>query len=147
MAHRILTRQSAWQQFGTVLTHRAWPLATVPQATPVAFSLYPHGKTRRIAANIAKFAQAAVISYRPRCTGAPIPTETLRAGNNTKHPMKGLAMSALGQELTLKRVHLMSALLPISDIRTASSRSRSGYSTVPVAARFVRECAEWSVHS
>jgi hypothetical protein len=29
----------------------------------------------------------------------------------------------------------------------ASSRSRSGYSTVPVAARFVRECAEWSVHS
>ena len=84
MAHSILIKQSAWKQFGTVLTHRAWPLATVPQATPVAFSHYPHGKARRIAANIAKFTQAAVISYRPRCTGAPIPTETMRAGDNMK---------------------------------------------------------------
>jgi hypothetical protein len=67
MAHSILISQSAWQQLGTVLTHRAWPLATVPQATPVAFSLYPHGKARRIAVNIAEVAQAPVISYRPRC--------------------------------------------------------------------------------
>src|SRR3974377_457345 len=33
-------------------TRRAWPLATVPQATP--FSFYPHGKARLITANIAK---------------------------------------------------------------------------------------------
>jgi hypothetical protein len=55
MAHSILISQSAWEgQFGSVLTHRAWPLAIVPQATPAAFSFYPHGKTRPIAVNIAK---------------------------------------------------------------------------------------------
>jgi rare lipoprotein A len=47
--------QTKRMETGTVLTHRAWPLATVPQATPAAYSFYPHGKAQRIAANIAKF--------------------------------------------------------------------------------------------
>src|SRR6516165_7682816 len=62
MAHSVFIRQSAWEQLGCAHTHRAWPLATVPQATPGVFSFYHHGKARpigkdaaqRIAVNIAK---------------------------------------------------------------------------------------------
>ncbi len=46
--------QSAWQQLGSAHTHRARPLATVPQATPGALSFYPPGKAPPIAVNIAK---------------------------------------------------------------------------------------------
>src|SRR5215472_15368333 len=62
MAHNVFIRQSAREQLGCAHTHRAWPLATVPQATPGVFSFYHHGKARpiakdaarRIAVNIAK---------------------------------------------------------------------------------------------
>jgi hypothetical protein len=82
MPHSILIGQSAWKQLGTVLTHRAWPLATVPQATPAAYSFYPQGKAQRIAANIAKFAQAAVISYPAKMYRSVRPHRDAR--NNTK---------------------------------------------------------------
>ena len=51
MAH---SSQSARERFGSGRMHRAWPLATVPQATPGAFSFYPHDKARPIAVSIAK---------------------------------------------------------------------------------------------
>jgi hypothetical protein len=54
MAHSVFISQNAWKQLGSAHAHRAWPLATVPQATPRAFSFYPHGKARPIAVNIAK---------------------------------------------------------------------------------------------
>jgi hypothetical protein len=54
MAQSVFISQSAWEQLGSAYTHRAWPLATVPPATPGAFSFYPHGKARPIAVNIAK---------------------------------------------------------------------------------------------
>src|SRR5262249_10451586 len=45
MAHSIFLSQSAWE-LRSAHTHRVWPLATVPKATPVDLSFHPRGEAR-----------------------------------------------------------------------------------------------------